>query len=169
MNVMEMLSLKGKTALVTGGAGLYGRQIVAALAEAGADTYMASRNVAALEELAEEHRLRGETVTALQFDQGNESSILYLRDQVVERAGRIDVLVNNAVARVMKGGWDGSGEDFDKSMHINATGLFLVTRAFGEVMIRQQSGSIINIGSMMGMVGVENSNYKGTDMSGWAT
>ncbi len=168
MNVMEMLSLKGKTALVTGGAGLYGRQIVAALAEAGADTYMASRNVAALEELAEEHRLRGETVTALQFDQGNESSILYLRDQVVERAGRIDVLVNNAVARVMKGGWDGSGEDFDKSMHINATGLFLVTRAFGEVMIRQQSGSIINIGSMMGMVGVENSNYKGTDMSGWA-
>jgi NAD(P)-dependent dehydrogenase (short-subunit alcohol dehydrogenase family) len=53
-------------------------------------------------------------------------------------------------------------------MHVNATGLFVITRAVGEVMIEQKSGSIINIGSMMGMVGLEHRNYEGTDMSGWS-
>lgn len=52
MNIMQMLSLTGKTALVTGGAGLYGRQIVEALAEAGAETYVASRNLEQLETFA---------------------------------------------------------------------------------------------------------------------
>ena len=167
MNVMDMLSLKGKVALVTGGAGLYGRQIVEAVAEAGAETYVASRNLEALEKVAEGHRAKGENVAALQYDQGDESSILALRDEIVTRSGRLDVLVNNSVARPMKKGWDDDAKLFDESMHINATGLFMITRTVGEVMIRQQAGSIINIGSMMGMVGVENLNYKGTEMSGW--
>jgi len=167
MNVMELFSLKGKVALVTGGAGLYGRQIVAAVAEAGAETYIASRNVSALEKVAQEHRAKGEDVSALRYDQGDESSILALRDEVAQRSGRIDVLVNNAVARVMRG-WDDDAARFDESMHINATGLMLITRAVGEVMIKQGSGSIINIGSMMGMVGLEPANYQGTDMSGWS-
>lgn len=168
MNVMDMFSLKGKVALVTGGAGLYGRQIVEAVAEAGAETYVASRHLEALEQLAAEHRTKGEQVTALKYDQGDEASILALRDEIVSRSGRVDVLVNNAVARVTEGGWNTKAELFDKSMHINATGVFLVTRAFGEVMIEQTSGSILNIGSLMGMVGVEDANYKGTDMSGWS-
>ena len=70
MHVMESLSLKGKTALLTGGAGLYGRQIVAALAEAGAETYIASRNLTELEKVAKEERARGYDVTALQLDLG---------------------------------------------------------------------------------------------------
>lgn len=55
MHVKQLFSLEGKVALMTGGAGKYGRQIVAALAEAGADTYIASRNVEALESVAREH------------------------------------------------------------------------------------------------------------------
>lgn len=167
MNVMDMLSLKGKTALLTGGAGKYGRQIVAALAEAGADTYIASRNVEALEKVAAEHREKGEKVTALKLDLGDESSVLALRDEVVKRAGKIDILVNNAVARVTKG-WEDDLDNYDKSWHINATGLHSITRAVGEVMEKQKSGSIINIGSMMGMVGIENHNYDGTNMGGWS-
>ena len=166
MDVMEMFSLKGKVAVVTGGAGLYGRQIVAALAEAGAETYMASRNLEALEEVAREHRAKGENVTALQYDQGDEASILALCDELAKRAGRVDVLINNSVARPVRH-WDDDAERFAESMRINATGLFIITRAMGEIMIRHKSGSIVNIGSMMGMVGVEVANYKGTAMGGY--
>lgn len=169
MNVMEMFSLKGKSAIMTGGAGLYGRQIVEALAEAGADTYIASRNVAALEEVAKAHRDQGQKVTALELDLADEKSVLALRDEVMKRAGKIDVLVNNAVARVTKG-WDDDLANYDLSWHINATGLHAITRAVGKEMIKQQAGSIINIGSMMGMIGVEHRNYEGTDMGGtWSS
>ena len=168
MQVLDSFSLRDKVALVTGGAGLFGRQIVEAVAEAGAETYVASRNLEALEKVAAEHRAKGETVTALQYDQGDEASILALRDEIVKRSGRIDVLVNNSVARPMKKGWDDDAAMFEHSMHINATGIFLITRAMGEPMIEQQSGSIINISSMMGVVGVEHHNYRGTSMSGWS-
>ncbi len=167
MGVMDSFSLAGKVALLTGGAGLYGRQLVAALAEAGADTYIASRNLKSLKKVAEEHCARGEKVTAVQVDQGDESSVIALCDAVMERAGRIDILVNNAVSRPMTKGWDDDAKLFDESMHVNATGLFIITRAIGEVMEKQKSGSIINIGSMMGMVGVEDLNYKDTEMHGW--
>lgn len=168
MDVGKLFSLEGKVALLTGGSGGYGLQCLKGLAESGATTYIASRGVDALQKIAASYRERGYSVTALQFDQGDEDSIIALRDEVVKRSGRIDILVNNAVARVMSGGWEGSSEGFDLSMHINATGLFVLTRAVGEQMIEQGSGSIVNIGSMMGMVGVENSNYKGTTMHGWA-
>jgi len=167
MSIIDAFSLKDKVALVTGGAGLYGRQIVTAVAEAGAETYIAARHLDALEKVAAAHRARGERVTALQYDQGDEVGIRTLRDEIVKHSGRIDVLVNNAVARPMQKGWDDDAAQFDESMHINATGLFMITRACGEVMIRQGSGSIINIGSMMGMVGVEHHNYDGTDMYGF--
>ena len=167
MDVMDMFSLNGKVALVTGGAGLYGRQIVEGVAEAGAETYIASRNLEALEKVADEHRGRGQNVTALQYDQGDEESILALRDAIIERSGRVDVLVNNSVARPMKGGWDGEAARFDESMHINATGVFLTTRAFAEGMKERRSGSIVNVSSMMGMVGVERHNYDGADFHGF--
>ena len=164
MHVNQLLSLEGKTAVLSGGAGLYGRQIVAALAEAGADTYIASRNVEALEAVARDHRDKGEKVTALPLDMGDETSILALRDRVLERAGTVDVLVNNAVLRVTES-WDDPLEHFDRSWRINATGLHSMTRAFGHVMADKGAGSIIQIGSMMGMVGVEPANYEGTDMA----
>ncbi len=168
MKVLQSFSLERKVALLTGGAGGYGLQCARALAEAGAKTYVASRNLEALQKVADELNKNGGDVSALRFDQGNEASILALRDRVAEQEGRIDVLVNNAVARTVKKGWEADAARFDDSMHINATGLFLLTRAVGEVMIPRKSGSIINIGSMMGMVGVEDHNYDGTDMSGWS-
>ncbi|MCK9288621.1 MAG: SDR family oxidoreductase [Sphaerochaetaceae bacterium] len=167
MHVMKMLSLEGKTALVTGGAGKYGRQIVASLAEAGANVFIASRNVEALEKVAEYHRQRNEKVHALKLDLGSEESIAQVRDSILEKTGRIDVLVNNAVARIV-GTWDDDLSAYEESWRINATGLHAVTRAIGKIMEGQKSGSIINIGSMMGMVGIEHHNYDGTEMGkGW--
>ena len=168
MSVLDGFSLAGKTALVTGGAGMYGRPIVAALAEAGARTFVASRNIEALESFAAQQRAAARDVTALPFDQGDEASVLALRDALLERAGGIDVLVNNAVARPLRDGYHSPAEDFAESMRINATGLFIATRCFGDVMAAQERGSIINIGSIMGMVGPEPTNYRGTSMHGWA-
>jgi len=169
MNILDQFSLKGKVALMTGGAGLFGRQIVAALAEAGARTLIASRDVAALEKVAEEHRAQGQDVTALQLDQSDEASILELRDEVKKRYGCLDVLVNNAVLRPMKSGYQGedASATFAESMQVNATGLFLITRAMGDLMAERKQGSIINIGSIQGMIGPDPAIYRGTDMNGW--
>ena len=128
--VQELFDLTGRVAVVTGGAGLFGRQIAEAMAEAGARTFMASRNLDKLRTQAEVFRHAGLDVAALQYDQANESSILQLLQQVTDVAGRVDILVNNAVLRPM-GDWSSPAADFAKSMEVNATGLFLITRAFG--------------------------------------
>ncbi len=164
MDVLESLSLKGKVALLTGGAGLFGRQMTAALAEAGAETYIAARGLEALEQAAAEERARGFNVHALRLDLADETSIRALHAEIMRRAGRIDVLVNNAVTRCATEGWDQPLAAYDRSLHINASALFLLTSLFAGEMQKQRAGSIINIASMMGMVGVEFGNYKGTDM-----
>ena len=167
VNVLQRFSLSGKVALVTGGAGLYGRQITAALAQAGAQTFIASRKLDAVESLAGELRERRLEVTGLQYDQGDESSILRLRDALLDRACRLDILVNNAVLRPMEAGFRDSAATFDESMRVNATGLFLITRALGDVMTEKGGGSIINIGSIQGMIGPDATLYQDTGVKGW--
>lgn len=164
MDVLNTFSLEGKVALVTGGAGLYGRQIVSALAEAGAKTYIASRGVEALRKVALEECEAGHDVTALKVDLSDERSIKDLHDEIINRERRMDVLVNNAVTRCACVGWDNSMDVFNDSLRVNASALFVITRLFGEGMTERGSGSIINIGSIMGMTGVEMSNYAGTNM-----
>ena len=160
MNVLESFSLKGKVALVTGGAGLYGRQIVEALAEAGAETYIASRNLESLQDVAKEEVQRGYNVTAMKLDLSEDESIENLHHDIIEKSGKCDILINNAVSREFgSAGWKNTLDDFDKSLRINASALFKITQIFAEDMKKNNSGSIINIGSMMGTVGVENGNY----------
>ncbi|MBD3624949.1 MAG: SDR family oxidoreductase [Rhodobacteraceae bacterium] len=161
-NVMDSLSLAGRTALVTGGAGLYGRQIVAALAEAGARTYIASRGVEALEAVAAEECDRGRDVRALALDLDDQPSIDRVCARIADEAGGADILVNNAVTRNPQAVWGGSMEAYDASLRINASALFYLTHKISEAM--PDGGSIINIGSMMGTVGVEPANYAETDM-----
>ena len=165
--ILDSFSLKGRVAILTGGAGLYGRQLVAALAEAGAKTYIAARSVDKLGVVADEHKAKGEDVIPMHLDLAEESSILALRDKVLEESGRIDILVNNAVLRPMKNGYFDTAGTFDESMHVDATGLFVITRAIGDAMAEQGSGSIVNIGSMQGMVGPDPTVYEGTNMHGW--
>jgi NAD(P)-dependent dehydrogenase (short-subunit alcohol dehydrogenase family) len=163
MNVLDHFRMDGKVAVVTGGAGLYGRQIVRALAEAGAQTWMASRDIGRLTEQAKAFAQEGLSVQVAEYDQGDEASILALRDRVVAESGAVDVLVNNAVLRGMTG-WSGKAEDFSRSMAVNATGLFLMIRAFGDHMAQRRQGSIINIGSIQGEVGPDYSLYEGLGM-----
>jgi NAD(P)-dependent dehydrogenase (short-subunit alcohol dehydrogenase family) len=164
MNVTEMFSLQGKVAVVTGGAGLYGRQIVEALAEAGGQVVMASRNLEALEAVAKEFRGRGLAVEARAVDQSDEGSIKRLRGEVLDAYGQVDVLINNAVLRSMKPEtYDPAG--WARSMAVNATGLYMITELFSEPMKERQSGSIVNVGSIQGMIGVDPTLYEGLEMS----
>lgn len=157
-------SLAGQVVLLTGGAGLYGRGLAAQLAATGATLILASRNVAALEKVAAEENALGRTVHARPLDQAVESSILQLRDRVLAEFGRVDGLVNNAVARPMKSP-DAPLADWEASMQTNATGLFAITRAFAQAMAAKGRGSIVNIGSIQGMVGPDFSLYEGLGMT----
>ena len=177
MNVLHSFSLRGKVALVTGGAGLFGRQISEALVEAGARTFIASRNIANLENVASELRSiggddgadnggdNGHNVKALHLDLSDENSIAFAVQNVVEQAGRLDILVNNAVSRHACDSWNLSMSTFDQSLRVNASGTFCITRLAAEEMKKHNSGSIINIGSYMGLCSPNPLNYSGTDMN----
>lgn len=165
MHVMELLSLKGKVALVTGGAGKYGKPMVEALAEAGATVITASRTLDKNEEYAAFLREKGLNVYAEAYDQGSEESILALRDRLVKAYGKVDVLVNNSALRgCFSGGFNGGTMDgFAESLRVNGAGMFILSRALGNVMAENGGGSIINIGSYMGNLGPNEPLYEGTD------
>ena len=164
MKVLDYFDLSGKVAVVTGGAGKYGYQIVEALAEAGACVYVASRdrenNLARLAALINE----GYPISVLDFDLEDEQSIIAMCDKVYSMEGHVDILVNNAVLRCTSGYSVDTAEAFGRSMCANATGLFVISRAFGDRMAAAGTGSIINIGSYMGILGPDYRLYDGTDM-----
>jgi NAD(P)-dependent dehydrogenase (short-subunit alcohol dehydrogenase family) len=149
--------------LVTGGAGQYGRCIVEGLAEAGGTIITASRNLKAGDELAQEFCSRGLDVFAMQVDQADHESVLTLKRQILEKFGRLDVFVNNAVSRPMEG-YNAPIEQFAESMRVNGTGMMDILREMAEIIAQGGGGSIINISSMMGMYGPDLSNYEGTKM-----
>lgn len=166
MNVTELYHLTGKTAIVTGGTGLFGKPISFALAEAGAHVIIASRNVESCNAVAEEINREGYRAEGVQLDLGDEKSILHLVDQVTQKHNRIDILVNNAVSREnYKKLEQTTAEDWEKAQHVNATGLMLINKAVVQQMVRQEKGSIINIGSIQGAVGPNFEVYGSTGMT----
>ena len=163
MHVKELLSLKNKIILVTGGAGLYGQPIVEGLAEADGTVITASRNLAAGQKFAKACQAKNLNVHALQVDQADHESVLKLKAEIQAKFGKLEVFVNNAVARPMKG-YDSPLSEWEESMRVNATGMFDITREMADLMGAGGGGNIINIASMMGMFGPDLSNYEGTNI-----
>lgn len=164
MNVKELLSLKGKIILVSGGSGKYGKCIVEGAAEADGMVIIASRNRSVIQETAADFRSRGLNVDAHELDQSDPNSVFTLKKWIIEKYGRLDVFVNNAVVRPMKD-FDSDMREFAESMDVNATGMMNLLREMIYLIEKnEQGGSVINIGSMMGMFGPDLSNYEGTDM-----
>lgn len=161
----EIFSLKGKRVLLTGGHGLYGSQITLALCKAGASVIIASRSVEKNKALVEELTAKGYDITCEAYDQGDEASIIALGEKI-KATGGLDVLINNSVLRIMKGYHD-SAENFSKSLEVNGTGLFLMHRVFGDMMAEKGNGSIINIGSYMGILGADDTLYRNVSFSGF--
>lgn len=162
-SILERFNLSGKVVLLTGGNGLYGRGLTADLAAAGATLIIASRDKARSECVAEEERARGFEVFAEQYDQGDEASIIALAARLRERFKRLDGLVNNSVLRPKREGRP-MGEALEESMQVNATGLMLMHHHIGALMAEGDGGSIVNIGSIQGMIGPTLGLYEGLDM-----
>lgn len=143
-----MFRLDEKIAIVTGGAGYFGKPICAALAKAGAQVLLASRDRAKCEAFASELRERRLKAEGMVLDIADESSIERFVANVYERYGRIDILANNAVSRkdlgdleeVTKAEWEGA-------QAVSTTGLLLITQALLRIMRGQRSGNSINIWS----------------------
>lgn len=156
----EFFSLDGKVALVTGGAGHLGRAISEALAELGARVAIASRNVENCRVVAED--LGGEQV-ALALDISSADSIRGVVAEVIERTGRIDVLVNNAYSGPAVKIEDATENDFAESLSKGVTAYFVAAKECWRFMREHGGGSIINIASMYGIVGSYPEAYEGTE------
>ncbi len=161
--ILPSFSLNDHIVLLTGAAGLFGRGLASALAQAGATLIIASRNLGTLQTVADAETNLGHRVFAESFDQGDEASILSLRARITERFGVLHGLVNNSVLRPMKGA-DGTVTQWDESMRVNATGVMLMHRVFGSAMADAGRGSIVNIGSIQGLIGPSYELYAGTPM-----
>jgi NAD(P)-dependent dehydrogenase (short-subunit alcohol dehydrogenase family) len=161
MQIHDLFDLHDRTVVVTGGGGLYGSAFVTALSAAGADVILTSRTTARAE--AEAARLDGDsgTVRGIALDLADESSV---RDFAAS-VGPVDVLVNNAVHRAGGDLFDTTAADLDATAAVNWRGTFLLTQAIGARMAERGAGSIINIGSIYGLVAPEFDIYADTDMT----
>lgn len=165
MAILDRFSLKDRIALVTGGAGqFFGSSISAALAEAGATLITASRTLEKNQSFAEELRAQGFDAHGMQVDIADLDSIARLHEEVINRFGRLDVLVNCSVVPIPKGVDNETPEDWQRSAQGDMVGLYAVCRAFIADMVRQGKGSIINIASIYGVVGNDPTLYEGTNM-----
>ena len=147
-------SLDGQTALVTGGGRGIGRAIAIALAEAGAQVVVNYANSAsAADAVVEQISAAGGSAYALKANVSIEAEVDGLIKTVLERSGRLDVLVNNAgITR------DGllmrmKTDDWQSVIDLNLSGVFFCTRAVARPMLKQKSGRSINITSVVGLMG----------------
>lgn len=155
MKTMDLFNLKGKTAIVTGGAIGLGRQMALGLAEAGADIVICSRKLEKCEEMAHQIDSLGVRALALRCDLTRGEEIDQVVKKTIEEFGRVDILVNNSGRT-----WGASVEelkieDWKKVIDLNITGTFQFTQRVGREMIRQTGGKIINISSYAGLMGTD--------------
>ncbi len=139
-------------AVVTGSARGIGRRI--ALTLAGRGYAVAANDLAAPEDTVEDLRRLGSKTLALPGDVSDEASVREMVDSVMERFGRVDALVNNAGISLLRPAEETTAEDWRRVMEVNLTGPFLMCREFGRVMLDQGEGSIVNVSSVAGLLGV---------------
>ncbi len=163
MDISKMFSMEGKVALVTGGAGYLGFQMALALAEAGANVVIASRNIDNCRKKADYISNHHREALALKLDISDEDSVKESLSEIIDKFGRIDILVNNAGGSVADKFETAELKDYMDVMNLNCTGMFLCSQIFGRWMKEHGGGNIINISSMYGLVGADQKIYEGSD------
>jgi gluconate 5-dehydrogenase len=150
----ELFSLKGRTAIVTGGSRGLGLQMAEALGEQGARIVVSARRQDELDEACVHLAGRGIDATSIAADLSQEAQVTPFVLEAIRRLGHVDILVNNAGAS-----WGAPAEDYpleawDKVMNLNVRSIFLLSQAVGKLsMIPRRYGRIVNISSIAGLAG----------------
>jgi gluconate 5-dehydrogenase len=149
----NLFDLGGRVALVTGASRGLGQQFARALARAGADLVVTSREIERLRPFEAEIKALGRQVLALELDVTNHDSIRRMAAAAEAEFGHIDILVNNAGCNVRKPALDVSWNDWNVVLDTNLRGSFFVAQAVARGMIARGYGRIINIGSVTSVAG----------------
>lgn len=166
---LQKFSLNNKTAFVTGGVGLLGREVTCSLAEAGAQTIILDINQQKGEEYAKQLAKEGLNVEFKLFDTTDLKKVDSLIDNLKTEFGKIDIWVNTAYPRTED--WGSKVEDiplesWQKNVDMHLNSYSWISRKVCLVMKDQGSGSLINFGSIYGVVGNNPTVYEGTNMTG---
>ena len=150
---MISFDLTGKVAVVTGASSGLGQQFARALSEQGCDVAILARRKERLEEFSKELKQNGHDCLPVSCDVTDEESIKNAVNAVVDHFGKIDILVNNA--GITKDNLIGrmKDEDFDAVIDVNLKGTFYMMRGVSRLMLRQRAGRIINMSSVVGVMG----------------
>ena len=148
-----MFNLKGRVAVITGASSGLGKQMAKGFAEQGADLVILARRVEKLEELKVELEQKGVRVLPVKCDVTSTEDIDNAAKLAEETFGKVDILVNCAGSSKDKGALEMTDEEWDFTIATDQTSVFKMTRAFGNIMKKNNYGRIINIASMYGMVG----------------
>lgn len=155
-NVKELFDLTRKTAIVTGGSRGIGKEMAEALAEAGANLMLCARRAEWLEDTVNEFAARGFNVAGKVCDVSKPEEVQAVVDSTIKRFSSVDILINNAGIS-----WGAMPEEmpleqWQKVLNVNLTGCFVFAQAVGREMLKQNSGSIINIASIAGLTSSAN-------------
>jgi NAD(P)-dependent dehydrogenase (short-subunit alcohol dehydrogenase family) len=152
MNVLDSFSLRGKVAVVTGGSRGIGRALAQALGEAGAAVAVTARTLPPAERAAGELAAAGITALPVSLEVTDPAQVDRMVELVGERLGPIDVLVNNAGVSIGRAALDTPDEVWREVMATNLDGVWYCCKAVGAGMVRRGGGSIVNVGSMSGLI-----------------
>lgn len=149
-----MFSLKNKIALVTGAGSGIGAAIAQTLSRAGAEVFVSDRDRAAGEKMTSEIKAANGAAEFIELDVADEGSCAKVAADVLSKRGRLHVLVNNAGIGAVGTAVQASAADLERLFKVNAVGVFNVSKAFLPSMIEKGGGSIVNIASIGGIVGI---------------
>ncbi|MGO1411345.1 MULTISPECIES: SDR family NAD(P)-dependent oxidoreductase [unclassified Microbacterium] len=149
----QMFSLSGLTAVVTGGNQGLGKAFALALAENGARVAIVARNAERNEKMVSDARAAGHEILAITADITDDEQVVRMTAEAVEGlGGRVDILVNNAGTCYHNESWDVTDSEWDDVWQLNVRALWKASLAFGAHMRENGSGSVVNIGSMSGLI-----------------
>ena len=153
--MQDLFNLSGKVAIVTGTSRGLGQYFARALAKAGADLVITSRDLSRLTEFKQEIESLGRKALAVKLDVLSQSDIDNMVEATIKEYGKIDILVNNAGLNIRNPSIKFSPEDWDTVLDTNLKGSFFCAQAVAKEMIKRNYGRIINMGSCTCVFGME--------------